>query len=112
MRDGSLGIRRRVVVQNLPPISTLLEEERERSARGHRVTPPQREARSAKREIEREGAHAHLVERERVAELAGAKELVLLPSYRLCPPYWTCAPETYLVREALAESPLHPARPP
>src|SRR2546422_2257383 len=70
MRDASLGIRRRVVVQNLPPISTLLEEERERSARGHRVTPPQLEARSAKREVKREGAHAHLVERERVAELA------------------------------------------
>src|SRR5438874_6838510 len=69
MRDASLGIRRRVVVQNLPPISTLLEEERERSARGHRVTAPQREARRAKREVKREGAHAHLVECERVAEL-------------------------------------------
>src|SRR6266496_97409 len=70
MRYASLRIRRRVVVQNLPPISTLLEQERERSARGHRVTPPQREARGAEREIEGEGAHAHLVERERVAELA------------------------------------------
>src|SRR5881397_1551276 len=85
MRDASLGIRRGVVVQNLPPISTLLEEERERSARGHRVTAPQREARRAKREIEREGAHAHLVERERIAELARREVGGLVPVVQLLP---------------------------
>src|SRR5437762_13086967 len=85
MRDASLGIRRRVVVQNLPPISTLLEEERERSARGHRVTAPQREARRAKREVKREGAHAHLVECERVAELARREVGGLVPVVQLLP---------------------------
>src|SRR5207249_10532888 len=85
MRDASLGIRRRVVVQNLPPISTLLEEERERSARGHRVTAPQREARGAKREVKREGAHAHLVECERVAELARREVGGLVPVVQLLP---------------------------
>src|SRR3989442_9833680 len=71
MRDASLGIRRGVVVQNLPPISTLLEDERERPARGHRVAAQELEACGAEREIEREGAHAHVRERERVAVLAG-----------------------------------------
>src|SRR5438874_10309334 len=71
MRDASLGIRRRVIVQNLPPVSALLEEERERSARRHRVAARKPEACRAEREIEGEGAHPHLGERERVAALTG-----------------------------------------
>src|SRR5437667_2828815 len=71
MRDASLGIRRRVVVQNLPPVSALLEEERERSARRHRVAARKPEACRAEREIECEGTHPHLGERERVAALTG-----------------------------------------
>src|SRR5437016_3791896 len=62
-----------------------LEEERERSARGHRVTAPQREARGAKREVKREGAHAHLVECERVAELARREVGGLVPVVQLLP---------------------------
>src|SRR3989442_12211335 len=71
MRDASLGIRRGVVVQNLPPIPTVLEDERERPGRGHRVAAQELEACGAEREIEREGAPAHVRERERVAVLAG-----------------------------------------
>src|SRR2546422_2970347 len=79
------GIARRVVVQDLPAVSPLLQEQRERSTRGHRVAPPQLEPRGTEREIEREGARAHLAERERVAELAGREIAGLVPVVQRLP---------------------------
>src|SRR5438067_8959540 len=73
MRDASLRIRRRVVVQNLPAISALLKDERERPARRHGVPAQQLEARGAEREIECERAHPYLLERQRVTRLAGGE---------------------------------------
>src|SRR5437016_10016853 len=85
MRDASLRIRRRVVVQNLPAISALLKNERKRPARGHGIAPQQLEARRAERQVGREWADAHLLERERVTRLAGGEVRLLLAVEQLLP---------------------------
>src|SRR5256885_2137923 len=85
MRDASLRIRRRVVVQNLPAISALLKNERKRPARGHGIPAQQLEARGAEGETGCERADAHLLERERVTRLAGGEVRVLVAVEQLLP---------------------------
>src|SRR2546430_9519628 len=85
MRDASLRIRRRVVVQDLPARSALLKDEGERPARRHGIPSQQLEACRAEREIRGERAHAYLLERQRAARLAGAEARGLVAVDRLLP---------------------------
>src|SRR2546422_5265733 len=108
MRDASLGIRRRVVVQNLPPTAALLEEERERSARRHRLAAREPEAGGAEREVECERAHPHFGERERVAALTGREVRGLIVVVQRLPTVLH-VPAGYIARDGIPRVVAHEA---
>src|SRR5437660_7104959 len=68
--SSRLGVRGGVIVQNLPALAALLQQQRERPARSQRVAAVQREARRRKRQVGGQRAHVQLVERQRVAVFA------------------------------------------
>src|SRR5260370_23856460 len=74
MREASwLGIRGRVVVEDLPAFAALLQNQGEGPACDQGITPMQLEASGRVRQIHGQGPRPDLLEGERVARLAGGE---------------------------------------